>query len=47
MDEIKDYHMILAKEMNALIELQRRFGERTTCGFAAAPPTAAAAVGGM
>lgn len=47
MDEIKDYHMILAKEMNALIELQRRFGERTTCGFAAAPPTAAAAAGGM
>jgi flavin-dependent dehydrogenase len=46
-DEVKEQHMVLAKEMNALIELQRGFGGSNASGLAAAPQAAAAVSGGI
>ena len=42
MDEVKEHHMVLAKEMNALIDMQRGFGE----GAAPDPASVAVAVPG-
>lgn len=42
MDEVKEHHMVLAKEMNALIDMQRGFGE----GAAPDPASVAVAVSG-
>jgi flavin-dependent dehydrogenase len=47
MDEVKEHHMVLAKEMNALIDMQRGFGGSNASGLAAAPQAVAAVSGGM